>query len=212
MANFEGTSLAARFDGDQWGDDYLWVSIDDGNPSRLNLDINATTYTLATGLADTVHKVQIVKESEGWDGDIVFNHFQIDDGKSLVAPPSRPPVKLEFYGDSGTAGASGLSECDCGGGLNRTSYYNYSGITSRMLNAEYSNISRSGITISKNGNRITNIWDQETYYKNNPTWDFNSYTPDAVVISLGANDIFSQSEQQIRKGWKDFVTDQIRPV
>ncbi len=211
-ANFQGTSLQARFDGDSWGQDYLQVIIDDGDPVRLNLSTSASNYTLATGLADAVHTVEIVKESESWNGDIKFLDFKLDDGKSLVAPPARPPIKLEFYGDSGTAGTSGLSECNCGNGLNKTSYYNYSGITSRMLDAEYSNVSRGGLTISDNGNRITDIWDQKSFTLNSPTWDFNSYTPDAVVVSLGANDVYGQSKSEIMTAWKSFVTNQLRPV
>jgi hypothetical protein len=216
MANFEGTSLRARFANDtgwnSYGNDYLQVIIDDGNPFKVDLNTNATTYTLATGLTPGVHKVEIVKESQGYTGRVTFQNLQLDNGSSLVAPPSRPPIKLEFYGDSNTAGNSALSQCDCGGGVNESNYYNYVGITSRMINAEYHSISQGGLRASN----VDEIWDLQNWTDYNPTWDFNKYTPDAVIINLGANDTYADSspsgQAAIANDWKDFINNKIRFV
>ena len=37
---------------------------------------------------------------------ILHTLFELDDGKSLTAQPSRPPRRIEFYGDSNLAGNS----------------------------------------------------------------------------------------------------------
>ncbi len=209
IANFEGTSLSARFDDD--GDNYLYYRIDDGDPVELNLSSSASDYLLASGLSDGQHKIEIGKKSEGTYGEVKFLNFRLDNGKTLTAPPPRPPRKLIFFGDSNQAGYSAEEICDCGGSENEDSYYTYPAITSRMLDAEFQNVSASGITISHSWN-IRNIWNK-TYYGNGsgPTWDSSGDAPDAVIINLGANDLYaSQSKSQIKNGWKNFISNELR--
>ena len=211
IANFEGTSLKASFDDE--GDNYLYVIVDDGEPEILNLNSNSTEYTLASGLTDEVHKIEIVKRTEGYHGHIKFNHLKLDDGRNLAAPPARPPLKLEFFGDSNAAGYSAEDIHDAGASSTNDSYFTFPGITSRMLNAEHSNVSVSGITVT-GGAGISSVWDK-TYYPggSSPTWDFGNYSPDAVIINLGANDYYaSRTENQIKNGWKNFITDDLRTV
>ena len=45
----------------------------------------------------------------------VHRGFELDDGRSLSAPPARPPRRIEFYGDSNLAGYSLESERNQGG-------------------------------------------------------------------------------------------------
>ena len=107
IANFEGTSIAIRCSAGWSSDpDYLRVIIDDDAASSTKIAVGTTeaTYPLASNLTDTVHKVEIVKETD--EGRLFFYRFELDNYKSLTAPPARPPRKIEFYGDSNLAGNS----------------------------------------------------------------------------------------------------------
>ena len=214
VANFYGTSLAARFD-DQ-GDNYLYYRIDNGDPIALDLEPNPTDYQLASGLADGLHRIEIGKRTEGTQGEVQFHRLSLDDGKTLAPPPQRPPLKLVFFGDSNQAGYSAHCICDSGDAKYQGSYWSYPGITARMLGAEYHNISGSGITVSDSSRNweIQDIWNR-TYYGggNGPLWDFNNDAPQAVVINLGANDLYAgQTKAQIKGAWKEFISHRLRPV
>ncbi len=212
IANFQGTSIAARFDDN--GDNHLYYRLNGGDPQSLDLGPSAATYTLAEGLSDGVHRLEIGKKTEGTHGEVRFLGLAIDEGRSLSPPPERPGLKLIFFGDSNQAGYSAECICDGGSPAHEDSYYTYPAITSRMLNAEYHNISASGISVSSSPRdwKITDIWNR-TYYGSGsgPVWDPSGDSPDAVVINLGANDVYAgQSKLQIKDGWKSFITNQVR--
>jgi len=71
-----------------------------------------------------------------------------------------------------------------------------------MLGAEYENVSRSGATISG----IHNRFDRMDYGSSTPTWDFNRFPADVVVVNLGANDV-GRPKQQIKNDYHDFLDD-----
>ncbi|MCX5632967.1 MAG: GDSL-type esterase/lipase family protein [Phycisphaerae bacterium] len=213
IANFQGTSLTATFKTTQYA--FIYVMIDGGAPTQFNMTNSKTTYTLtlASGLSNTVHKVEIVKKSEGNDGYLKFQGFGLDSGKTLVAPPARPSLKLEFYGDSGAAGNQADSAMTSNSMYN-DNYYAFPGIVSRMLGAEYQCMGYSGIGIASGYAPVTmrTAYNRTLPLINTPAWDFNNYTPDAVVILLGANDVSNGSTQaQIMAGWEAFVTSDLRP-
>jgi hypothetical protein len=210
-ANFEGTSIKATFD--DGGSNYFYVIIDEGEPTTLDLDSGEVQYELASGLADAVHKIEIVKKTEGYDGHTAFLGFELDDGKGLAPAPARPAVKLEFYGDSHGSGYSCECTCDSGSTVYKNNYMAYPGITSRMLNAEYSSVTWSGIGIVLTEPVITDVWDRTLPNSPSSTWDFNDFVPDAVVINLGANDYYRGGrEGEIVPAWEDFVTNYLRGV
>lgn len=214
VANFYGTSLAAAFD-DQ-GDNYLYYRIDDGDPVALELEPNLANYQLASGLSDGLHRIEIGKRTEGTQGEVQFHRLLLDEGKGLAPPPARPPLKLVFFGDSNQAGYSAHCICDQGDAKYQGSYWSYPAITARMLGAEYHNISGSGITVSDSSRDwdIGDIWNR-TYYGggNGPVWNFADDAPQAVIINLGANDLYAgQTKAQIKGGWKAFISNRLRPV
>lgn len=210
-ANFEGTSINAIFD--DGGSNYSYVIIDDGELTTLDMASGEQTYTLADGLSDTVHKIDIIRKTEGYDGHTTFLGFELDNGKTLASPPSRPPLKLEFYGDSHASGLSCECTCDSSDTVYKNNYMAYPGITSQMLNAEYSSISWSGIGIAATNQVITDVWDRTLPNTSGSTWNFSGFIPDAVVINLGANDYYWWgTQEEIMQGWEDFVTNYLRPV
>ena len=197
IANFQGTSIAADFSGGSG--DYIRVIIDDDAPGSVKIATPVGLTTLASGLSDSNHKIEIVKETD--QARITFLGFELDDGKSLNSPPARPPRKIEFYGDSNQAGDSNESERNDGDVALRGNYYTYPGYISRMFDAEYINFSKSGSTISSTDTSHVRIdWGSST-----PLWDFNKFQADLVVVNVGANDHGPASK--LKKAYHAFLDD-----
>jgi hypothetical protein len=94
--------------------------------TKIPASSSAGTHTLAARPTDTVHTVEIIKETEV--GCWTFYGFEVDDGRSLAPHPGRPVHKITFYGDSNLAGYSLESEQNQSGQHLRGSYYGYAGI------------------------------------------------------------------------------------
>ena len=154
--NFEGTSINVKMDNFGDGNDdngdpaykkiiYFAAVIDDGAEVVLDFPPGSYTRTAASGLADTTHKLLLWKRSEHYDGTIAFTGFELDDGKTLLPPPSRPQRRIEFFGDSITAGLALDSIGDDQGNQFTNNYLAYSSQTARNLNAEIHTQAISGI-------------------------------------------------------------------
>ena len=206
IANFEGTSINVKLNdynsnGKANNNNYFYVIIDDGEPSLIPLSPGEATYVAATGLTDTVHKIQLFKRTETTEGEVAFTGFELDDGKGLLLPPARPKRRIEYYGNSITAGHSvavpiGLPDTNDGWG--KDNYYTYGSVTARNLDAEYHCIAVSGIGLyidkwGFGGNMQTLYYDKQS---SSTTWDFNQWTPQIVLINLGQNDKWGAYTQE----------------
>ena len=189
IANFQGTSIKATLN--EMGGNYFYSIVDNGTPNKIALSGGPKTYTIATGLSDTTHKIELYKRTEATNWPTAFVNFIIDNGKKLTEPPARPIRKMEFYGDSITAGLSLDAPGDDQAAVNTNSYLTYGSVTSRNLNAEHHTIAVSGIGVVKSW------WDanmpKDYYYRltgsdGSSYWDFNEWKPDLIVINLGQND------------------------
>jgi hypothetical protein len=221
IANFEGASINVSFndfngngvttqDGYAYNN-YFYVIIDDGAPSLISLTAGSATYAVASGLSDTVHKIQLFKRTEGNTGEVAFEGFELENGKSLVAPPVRPSRRIEYFGDSITAGHSvQFLPGDVGNSGKapfQDNYYTYAAVTARNLDAEYHCIAISGIGLYVDtwwsGGNMFNYYDREL---NTTTWDFNRWTPQIVVINLGQNDYWgSYTQAGAEQAYVDFA-------
>ena len=219
--NFNGTKIIGRFS-NSGNSSYLYVIID-GQADVYNrqvLEISGNSeneYIIAENLSNTQHTLELVKLNES-EGKVTFYGLEIE-GAGLTTKPSRPPLQIEFIGDSNTAGWSAWDANDQGGSHSSGAYYTFPGITSRLLNAEYSLIGGSGSGIANQAS-----WNLTQYYNRihigdpistNNTWDFSNnywnFQPSAVVVNLGANDYYANtSKQVIKESWKDFITNNLR--
>jgi len=196
IANFEGKSINVKLH--DYGDNYFYVIIDDGTPSLINLTPGTATYTAASRLADSVHKIRLFKRTETQEGEVAFKGFELEDGKSLVVPPARPQRRMEYFGDSITSGHSVASKTgDTNNAVGKDNYYTYASLTARNLEAEYHCISVSGIGLYVDkwgfgGNMQTLYYDKES---DSTKWDFRKWTPQVVVINLGQNDYWGNYSQ-----------------
>jgi len=174
-----------------------------------------TEYVIATGLSQDAHEIRIVKTTEPEWNDrepspnwITFHGLSLDAGKIAAPSASRPQRRIEFIGDSITAGycnlckgpgpfddALSLNESVAGGEAQETFALSWPTVICDQLGAECSTLAWSGLGLIKNccggATYMPEIWTRtlataDTGGSNN--WDFSSWVPDALVVNLGTND------------------------
>ena len=216
-ANFTGTSLKADISGDG-----IWwrVSIDGGEFRRLKPQGKDTV--LAKNLALGEHKVLFVRSTEGQAGISEFRGFSVDDGSGLAAPDPLKERRLEFVGDSITAGAwndgdrTGKKYHDV-----EDNDMSYGPQLARMLEADYSVIAKSGQGVVHNyagkwpdmGVHASDSYPW-TFFSNrfadkHLIWDTERFPVDAIILAIGTND-FSDKERkptpsEFKEGYKRLV-------
>lgn len=193
-ARFTGTRLALRFTPSRGGLDHFTVEVD-GRPHILALSAVGTgtaDWRLRDPLAPGEHGLRLVKRTEGAMAEAVFHGLLLDaDGRLLEPPPPRP-LKLEFYGDSITAGA-------CNGDIADDQYEDlsshdgtraYGAITARRLGADYVGIAVSGIGITRTWGEyvMPQVWDRVAPRPDAPVAPRDPRAPDVVLVNLGQND------------------------
>jgi len=188
IASFTGTSMAATFHVSSG--EYFRVIIDDDRDSSTKVSFSyGNPLTLATGLAPGTHTLELIKETDV--GRATLIDLEIDNGESIVPSPPRPSRRIMFYGDSNLAGYSLESERNQSGWSRVGCYHGLAGITARMFDAEYQNISRSGATISS----LNDAYDRIDWSTSSPLWNFAAYPVDVVVVNIGANDYWRPKNQ-----------------
>ena len=191
--NFEGTEAKAILkNGDGTTFFYAIVDGDSEHAKKIKPDTIKTSYTLASGLKKGKHSVQLYKLTDNTTV-TSFYGFELNKDARVLKPNLPGKKKIEFYGNSSTAG-HGVDfpdgQNDSGAPEFFNNYLTYAGITARHYNAQYSNISRSGIGVMLSWFPVIM---PEMYDRLNPgdpdsRWDFSKYTPDLVVINLFQND------------------------
>ncbi|MCB0685907.1 MAG: hypothetical protein KDC53_05265 [Saprospiraceae bacterium] len=189
--NFEGKSIEALIR-DNTGDNYFNIIIDDHDPLVLRPDTTQRYYQLASGLSEGKHHVEIFKRTEWSAGTTNFGGFRIQGNAKVLAKSVPRKRKIEFYGNSITAGyavedTSGLDRPDS---TFTNHYLSYAAMMSRHYNAESSCICKSGIgiTISWFPLIMPDLYDRLNPNDSTSKWDFSNYQPDIVVINLFQND------------------------
>lgn len=189
--NFEGESIEALFR-ESRGDNYYNVFIDDSYFFILKPDTSKQYYTLASDLSAGNHSLEIFKRTE-WDrGWGEFYGFRIEGKAKILSKPEPKKRKIEFYGNSITAGyaVEDFSGKDSPDSTFTNNYLSYSAILARHYGADYRCICKSGIGINISWFPVIM---PEIYNLLNPedpgsTWDFSLYQPDIVVVNLMQND------------------------
>jgi lysophospholipase L1-like esterase len=200
IVNFEGTSVAVTLTTDG-SEEYRAIIDGDALASMKGTLNSGASNTLASGLVDTVHTLELIKETD-FDR-ATLTAIDTDSNRTLVAPPARPTQRIVFYGDSNVAGHSLESERDQSPNPLKGSYYTYAGIVARMFDAEHHNVSRSGATIGSLNSRF----DRYDWDSNNPDWNFSLFQPHVVIVNIGANDIFSANKSTIKNRYHDLIDD-----
>jgi len=191
-ARFEGTSVRIKIKDSA---NTFTFSIDDGEQKTLG-PISEAEPTLATGLADGVHRLSFFRRSEGGYGKTVISGLTLDPGKNVLSPEPRPARKLEVVGDSISAG---FGDEGMGGSTPaiQNGYMAYGPQLARLLGAEWSIIAHSGQGVYRNLCEALpptqpHMPDEFMLTQHpavaGPMWDFSSWQPDVLIVTLGTND------------------------
>lgn len=191
--NFEGSSIAATLkSNNEVGYFYAIIDNDIERPFKFESGTSKKTISLASDLSKGKHSLQLYKLSNNTSENIFYG-FEID-GKAKINTPKKPlKRKIEFYGNSITAGHGVDIEKggnDSGRPETFNNYYTYAALTARHFKAQYSYIARSGIGIMVSWfpEIMPQIYDRLNPLDSNSKWDFATYAPDVVVINLFQND------------------------
>jgi hypothetical protein len=222
---FEGTSVSASFmDYNSRKSQKIGFIIDKGSPVVKSLEKNTSnTFKIAENLNDSIHDLIIYKMEGPGAGvfGLQFKGLTLDADKGILPVKTKSAYKLEFYGDSFTAG--GGADCtgdngDCG---QNNGFNSYANVCARLINAEVYNNGISGLSVMDNTgwyqSKTTGL--QSTYNKLDPStenasgfteWDFNRYTPGIVVFGFGINDSYGGGDpfgnpDQWKEAYKEIV-------
>jgi len=191
-ARFTGRELGLSFASTHWGTSYFTLEID-GRRHVLAAPGNAASdWRLREPLSDGPHELRLVKRTEGSMAETVFTGLRLAEGSRLLDPPPARPLKLEFYGDSITAGA-------CNGDIADDQYEDlyphdgtkaYGAVTAQRLGADYVGIAVSGIGITATWHDLLmpQVWDRYAPRKDAPVAPPDARAPDVVLLNLGQND------------------------
>ncbi len=193
-AAFEGTTLAVLIEDGQNSYNVLI----DGQQSVLQTLPGVNRYVLAEGLADGRHTFRMVKRTETFYGTPVFLGFELDADRDLAAPAPAPDRRIEFIGDSITAGygSEGVSPTCTFSKETENAELTYAAMVAKDLGAAYTIVAVSGVGIVRNYNTANKMspgtmlsyYEQTTTDRDSAAWDFSRWIPKAVVINLGTND------------------------
>ncbi len=195
-AKFKGTDCELIINDEvQGGNDhnYIEIAIDDNTPIRIKLTDKENIIKAARGLADAEHIITICKDTESGIGYLEFVGIKCD---KLLSLPSKPKRKIEYIGDSITAGTGmDLSAIPCDEGQwydQHNAYMSYGPLTSRTLDAQWQLTAVAGIGLTHSCCNMDIVMPEvldKIFLRNNKTqWDFSRYQPDVVTICLGQND------------------------
>lgn len=198
-AAFTGSSLSMK----TAGSGYYMVEIDTLPPFKVESKKETDVLTIASGLDDGPHRVNIVYCIEGLARNPAFYGFYLDSGGDLMECPPLPERKMEFIGNSITCGLGiegNGSEKKATADLHNV-YYTYAARTARALNARWMTVARSGLGIYRNtlGNPkgdkgvMPDMYPYTFFNKQTEPWDFSQWQPDVVCIGLGTNDTTNPS-------------------
>ncbi|MCF8363261.1 MAG: hypothetical protein K9G70_11640 [Prolixibacteraceae bacterium] len=218
---FEGTSLKAKFrDFDSQNPQKIGFIIDSTDIIYKTLDQNAdSVFNVGQNLKDTLHELTVFRlhDPGNGSGGLQFKGLILDEGKAVYPLPHEYAMKIEFYGDSFTAGSESGDDGQNNGWF---SFPNYCG---RILNAEIHNNGISGLAVMDSSgwyqDHTTGL--QTTFNKSDPSlndgsyreWDFSLFKPDIVVFGFGINDNYGKPDVFENPGkWKSAYKELIMKI
>ena len=212
---YAGSNIRCRFRGT-----YLKVTLDnvcmhtytsfgviiDGVQQKIDMknEHGVAEYTVAENLADEEHTLIIFKRQGAAH---YFKFISVETDGEVLPSDEKYDLKLEYFGDSVSAGEvtealnyEGQCDPENHGSIYDNSYFSYTWMLARRLNAEFNNNSQGGIALlngtgyfyDKNYVGVETTYKQLSYVPYAPMgvsdWDFSRYTPDIVIFAIGQND------------------------
>jgi len=207
---------------DSGGENYFDVVID----FAMFPMINVTSSTAQPyNITDTLHldpnetyNIILVKRTEAAIGVVNFYGFEVDANAKLLTYPNIPARTIEFIGDSITCGYGDLGVPPCEfEAITEDNFMTYGALISRELEAELYVEAWSGRGVVRNygspnttsiNGTMPMLYPLTIPTETSNTWDFEQFSPDALVINLGTNDYSTQPvppQSVFQNGYINFV-------
>lgn len=171
---------------------------------KLTKEQEKKCIVLEENLEEKEHEIILFKRMDACHYFTLFG-FVIDEGAVVNSAPSLPARRMEVYGDSVSAGEVSEAVDYVGkvdpkhNGEYSNSWYSYSWLTARKLNAQIHIIAQGGIALidgtgwfdAPHYYGMEHTWDKLRYQPElgpRTPWDFKKYLPHVVVIAIGQND------------------------
>lgn len=225
--NFRGSSFKTTMKSlREKGTFYAILDHDVANAFKFESDTVKKTIVLAEKLGKGKHKLQVYKLSNSTSAN-VFYGFEIEGQAKLIKPDKLPKRKIEFFGNSITAGHGvdvKTGGKDSGNPEYYNNYYTYAALTAGHFKTQSSFIARGGIGIMVSWfpEIMPEVYDRLDPFDTIKKWDFKKFIPDVVVVNLFQNDYWlvnnpkheqfkkrfgttKPSEEFIIKSYQDFI-------
>ena len=163
------------------------------------------TITIARDLAKDAHNIKIVKQTEA--NYALLSIKSVSMKGYLLDRPADKEYYIEFIGDSLTCGmgTAGNTTITAAQGMNGADWEDatlgQAYLTAQQLGVDYSIVSESGIGLASSWfDDIFDFYTKASFKRDQKTaYDFaNARKPDLVVINLGTNDFYLNSEYPSR--------------
>lgn len=176
---------------------FYGVWVDGEKTQNVKLEKGLNTFVLAENLSEGTHHIRLVKLNE-----TRFTRSDLE-GITIVGDlaerPADKALKIEFIGDSLTAGFGNLTSNPNQDYTSATQdgTQTFAFKTAELLNADYSIVAVSGWGLAQDcdgntKNILPAMYEYSAYFGQKLAWDFNRFQPDVVVINLGTNDFSSK--------------------
>ncbi len=190
--DFEGTRLELVF-GRSEGDNFLDVRVDQAGWVAQVPSAASSRFICPLPLAPGRHHLEIRKRQEASAGTLQFLGIGLADPSKAARPAAVPPgPRMEFYGDSITAGACTEDGESDQWDTHRThnAELSYAALIGRAYHADWRNLSVSGIGIVTGWIPFVEgeVWDRLYPKPGSPVADLTQWIPDVVFVNLGDND------------------------
>lgn len=172
----------------------------------------ADSYTLGSVTAAGTHTLEFFKVTEdntrkGDKGTMSFGGFSLSGGGgSFGAAPASATRRLEFIGDSDTAGwcADGSSSGGDNADKYQDGYQTWAMQIARNVSADFMVEAVSGFGVEPSTPAIQPVMDYTLGFDSDGgLWNYSAWVPDAVVILIGPNDevpMLDQGQLQQQRG------------
>jgi len=199
--SFSGTAFTIAFEGTEASillkspGNVFNVIINGEEMPPLDLSTNsAEKHLIAKDLKKGIHVISVAKRTESSQGDDIFKGFEIKGSPKKEALPPEPKMKIEFFGNSITAGYGVLDPVkeNTYSPITEDVFSSYAGVAAKILNAEMRTVAFSGRGLYRNHPDSRDERPLPSFFpyisvNNDIPWDF-SWQPNFAVINLGTND------------------------
>ena len=212
---FQGTDLAFDVESDK-DTAALTLVLDDKQlaPAILNKGMNrvpvlvpATTWN-SSGVT---HRLEVIKRTETWQGIVTLRGVSLGTA-TLLSPPQLPARKLMFVGDSVTCGSGVNNNATCKNPRTDPAtdiYDSYGMLLARRFDAQVQLVCYGGRGLERdykghgeaegvlNAPLFLDLAIPADAARDRAAWNFKSFTPEGIVVSLGTNDFSLESTKPL---------------